>query len=255
MGPGKFTANNIRMMATDRFFSRCRRILSKLPLLHIDPKYEGGFQSKMFRVLSRLPLIHIDHFKNYVCIAIPRTGSGTVRNMCRRGIGDGTGRHETARSIIREIGLECWREKFTFATVRNPYARVVTIYSVNVPNRVLGSKTYFRQWAKAYFSEELYPCRRSGYITNRWNQVEYIRDDEGDVLVDFIVHLETIEEDMRIVCERLNIPFSGVPHLNKGRISCDYREYYDDETREVVGNWFREDLEQLGYDFDGLTVP
>ena len=227
----KFPIINIRAMTADRIFGKCRKVLSRLPLFSVDP------------------------FKNYVCIAIPKTGSTTVRNMCRRGIGDGTGRHETARSIIREIGLECWREKFTFATVRNPYARAVSIYHVDCPGYVLGSKTYFRQWAKAFLSGELYPCRRSGYIANRWNQVEYIRDDEGDVLVDFIVHLENIEEDMKMVCQRLNIPFSGVPHINKGRISCDYRDYYDDETVEVVGNWFREDLEQFGYDFDGLIVP
>jgi len=92
-------------------------------------------------------------------------------------------------------------------------------------------------------------------LRDRWNQVQYIWNDEGDVLVDFIVHLETIEEDMRIVCERLDIPFSGVPHLNKESVSFNYRDYYDDETREVVGNWFREDLEQFGYDFDGLITP
>ncbi|MDD9868994.1 MAG: sulfotransferase family 2 domain-containing protein [Gammaproteobacteria bacterium] len=247
--------SNVHPMTTGRILSKCSRILSKLPLLHIDPRYEGGFQAKIFRVLSKLPLIHIDHFKNYVCIAIPKTGSTTVRSMCRRGIGDGTGRHETARSIIREIGMESWQKKFTFATVRNPYARVVSIYHVNVPGHVLDSKTYFCQWAKALCSEELYPCRRSAYIADRWNQVEYIKNDEGDILVDFIVHLENIEEDMKMVCQRLNIPFSGVPHINKGRISCDYRDYYDDEAREVVGNWFREDLEQFGYDFDGLIAP
>jgi len=222
---------------------------------NVHPMTAGRILSKCRRVLSRLPLLHIDPFRNYVCIAVPKSGSTTVLSMCRHGIGDGTWRHETARSIIRETGLESWRKKFTFAIVRNPYARVVAKHLYSVPGCFYNSKTHFRKWAQCVFDAELYPYRTFPEILDRWNQVEYIKNDEGDVLVDFIVRLENIEEDMRIVCQRLNIPFSGVPHLNKGRISYDYRDYYDDETREVVGNWFREDLEQFGYDFDGLIAP
>lgn len=208
------------------------------------------------KAVSGLFSWHIRYFRDCVYIAVPKTGSHTVASLLGFTSWSGRWRHDTARRIIQRIGLRSWKKKFTFASVRNPYSRLVAQYHYTVvPGLRCNSQAYFRQWAKAHLSAELYPCRRSNVLRDRWNQVQYIRNDEGDVLVDFIVHLETIEEDMRVVCERLNIPFSGVPHLNKELISFDYRDYYDDETVEVVGNWFREDLEQFGYDFDGLIAP
>jgi len=208
------------------------------------------------KVVSGLFSWYIRYFRNCVYIAVPKTGSHTVAHVLGFTSWSERWRHDTARRIVQRIGLQSWNKKFTFASARNPYERLVAQYHYHcVPGLRCNSKTYFRQWAKAHLSGELYPCRRSNVLRDRWNQVQYIWNDEGDVLVDFIVHLETIEEDMRIVCERLDIPFSGVPHLNKESVSFNYRDYYDDETREVVGNWFREDLEQFGYDFDGLITP
>ena len=203
--------------------------------------------------MSRLFSFRIKCFRDYVYISIPRTGSSTVIDICGYVPWRGHWRHESAQRIIERIGSQSWEKKFTFTFVRNPYARVVSEYFTFGPGTVCDSKTHFRHWARCFFSAELYPYKN--LLRNRWNQVQYITNNEGKILVDFVGKLENIEEDMRVVCERLNIPFSYVPHLNKARVSHDYREYYNDKTREVVGNWFREDLEQFGYDFDGLETP
>jgi hypothetical protein len=39
-----------------------------------------------------------------------------------------------------------------------------------------------------------------------------------------------------------------LPHLNASRRAA-YQSYYDEETREIVAQWFREDIEVFGYRF------
>ena len=208
------------------------------------------------RLLSGLFSCHIKYFRDFVYIAIPKTGSTTIRNFCGYKYWWEPWAHETAPEIIERIGPQSWEKKFTFTFVRNPYARAVSMYFWSSTGLVCDSRIHFREWARFCFSAELYPHRSLLSVRNHPSQqVQYIANNEGEILVDFVGKLENIEEDMGVVCKRLNIPFTHVPHENKGLASLDYRDYYDDETVEVVGNWFREDLEQFGYDFDGLIAP
>jgi hypothetical protein len=39
-----------------------------------------------------------------------------------------------------------------------------------------------------------------------------------------------------------------LPHLNASK-RAGYRDYFDDETRAIVADWFREDIDLFGYRF------
>jgi hypothetical protein len=41
----------------------------------------------------------------------------------------GLGKHSTALEVVRVLGPETWRSYFSWATVRNPYARIASFYS------------------------------------------------------------------------------------------------------------------------------
>jgi len=80
-----------------------------------------------------------------------------------------------------------------------------------------------------------------------YNQLDYVTDENGDVMLDFVGRYETLNEGLSLVKARLNLSFE-LPHVNKSDHK-NYREYYTDETREIVAQRFARDIRYFGYDY------
>ena len=66
--------------------------------------------------------------------------------------------------------------------------------------------------------------------------------------MDYIIKYETINEDFNYVKSVLGLD-AELPHLNASK-RAGYQSYYDNETRKIVAEWFREDIEEFGYSFN-----
>jgi hypothetical protein len=85
-------------------------------------------------------------------------------------------------------------------------------------------------------------------------QTHYICSD-GEPALDFIGHFESLEHDFRFVQQRLGCR-RPLQTLNESRRARDYRDYYSAETRQIVADVYRDDLNALGYRFgQPFTVP
>lgn len=158
-------------------------------------------------------------------------------------------RHRTARQIIGEIGLEKWRNCFTFAVVRNPWDKVLSHYSYRVQTDQTGMGdgcVGFSEWVR-----EAYGKRNPRFYDKPMMfmpQADWISDVEGRILVNFVAHFENLQADFDNVCARIGRDPVMLPHRKQSRHG-DYRGYYDAESRGIVADWFRRDLEQFEYDF------
>jgi len=80
-------------------------------------------------------------------------------------------------------------------------------------------------------------------------QFTYIVDEKGEDVVDYVGRFENLEDDFFSVVKRLGLPGEiKLPHLLKSKHG-KYREYYNPETRTLVFNKFREDVERFNYEF------
>ena len=77
---------------------------------------------------------------------------------------------------------------------------------------------------------------------------EWITDDKGKVVVDFIGKYENFDEDWKIVCEKIGIK-AKLPHRNKSKHR-HYSVYYTKEARQVIAERFKEDIKMFGYKFE-----
>ncbi len=78
-------------------------------------------------------------------------------------------------------------------------------------------------------------------------QLEFVTGSNGKLLVDFVGRYENIEEDLALICRKLDLDLSMSISSTSKRES--YPVYYDDETREIVHDLYSEDLEMFGYEF------
>ena len=151
--------------------------------------------------------------------------------------------HEIAIKIRESLGVAKYEEYFSFAFVRNPWARAVSVYTYALKNprhrwhrklTELGSFERYLEWH----------CGDEGQI---YTQAACVCDYQGEVIVDFVGRLETINDDFETICRRLNIS-AKLKHFNTSR-SDSYRSYYNHSTRALVEESYRSDVELFEYKF------
>lgn len=188
-----------------------------------------------------------------IFVHIQKTGGVSIETMLRRGdpaIGSSLHhgrRHLFARDIRPLVSSELWNGYFKFAFVRNPWDRLVSWYHMcaqaSAPNAFA---RHIQQNARTF---DEFVTRTTTGIAERttWNQLDYVTDDDGNVIVDFIGRYERLHEDSRQVGERLGLA-ADLPHANRSA-HAHYREYYTDETRDIVARRFARDIHHFGYEF------
>ena len=137
----------------------------------------------------------------------------------------------------------------TFTIVRNPWARLVSLYhrSDSIPSK-------FTWYYYGKISWEEFLERMDGFIMtpkyywahpyNQWGaQLDWIDPKKVDVL-----RYENIHEDLNNYFNKT----VDLPTVNQGA-KVDYRSYYT-EQKQKVADWFRVDIDYWGFDFESSAT-
>jgi hypothetical protein len=161
---------------------------------------------------------------------------------------------------------------FRFSFVRNPWDRIVSEYKYRGFPVKIDFKTYL-------FKRLPSPGWSDGY-SHIIPQHDFLHDQEGRLLVNFIGRYESLQADFDKVCARIGIPPTPLPRVNRSLEEArptsfrelrkqvrralwsrerkhtfpHYTEYYDDESRAFVGEMYRKDIEAFSYSF-GEPAP
>ena len=204
----------------------------------------GALYSALRATYRRLRVVRERHSRDPVFIHINKTaGTSVVRALRLHAEG-----HRTAIEKKQELGEACWRRKFSFAFVRNPWDRLVSQYHYRVAVDKSGLRSRpieFCAWVQQVF-EEGNPAYRDEPLMFV-PQLDWICDEAGNVIVSFVGRFETLEQDLQSVCRRLGRT-AVLPHLNPSSHNA-YHEYYDADTAEIVRRHFAKDIAHFGYEF------
>ena len=150
--------------------------------------------------------------------------------------------HITVTEIRPHLEPDVWRDYFKFGFVRNPYDRFVsTCFFLNRRDPDFANSAV--QFMKRALTVERF--RRRVLVRP---QFEQLTDEQGDIALDFVGRYENLQSDYNTVCDRLQIPTADLARKNPSQHQ-SYASYYDDELRDIVGNFYKEDLRLFGYDF------
>jgi len=196
-----------------------------------------------------------------VFVHIQKTGGSSVREILRAQLGDSEEvgfKHDWACWHYKEI--PGWDECFKFAFVRNPWDRLVSWYSMIVQNKVLLNQSRNRLWEYVIreantFDEFIRNCTleiddfdgRKGFL---YNQLDYLTDNDGNLLVDFIGKYETFEDSMQYVMRSLRLTGDAVfTHENRSKHK-HYSSYYTEDLKNIVAERYAKDIKYFGYTFE-----
>jgi hypothetical protein len=171
---------------------------------------------------------------------------------------------------------------YKFSFVRNPWDRMISLYKHLGFSRRVEFKTFLvKELRKRVYERKFWFVRP---------QADFIFDDNGDLVVNFVGRFERLDEDFGYVCKRIDLPEGRLPHINRSsdknrkhvfdvkeafskpdRIVKQlwrlyrrgstpayerYEGYYDDEAKELVEELYKADVNLLGYRYgQGGALP
>lgn len=206
----------------------------------------SGLKDRLSRLLHMKPSpLREGRNGPFIFIHINKTAGTSIGNA----IGLPVKHHQTAREVIAKVGRVNWDKAYKFTLVRNPWDKVVSHYEYRRKKNktdISAREITFAEWVKKTYGPEKDPY----YYDNEkafQPQVEWLKDDEGKISIDFIGKFESINEDFEQIKKVIGLD-AELPHLNASK-RVAYQTYYDEETREIVAQWFHEDIEVFGYRF------
>ena len=149
--------------------------------------------------------------------------------------------HITATELIRRKSKPVFDSCFSFAVVRNPWDWQVSLYKYVLqtghhPQHELISKMKgFREYIQ-------WRCEHEVQL-----QKSFLYSKDNQLLVDFVARFENLDSDFQSICERIGVSAS-LPMLNVSNTDA-YQDLYDENTRELVAQAFKDDITTFGYRF------
>ena len=214
-----------------------------------------------------------------IFIAIPKTGTTSVRNqirqknytspyisnphlnimqvrdliypyLLRQSLG-GNKKFPTkgviSDSEIRNEALNIFNNFYKFSAVRNPWARAISLYFRNE-----GVETSDKIDFSEFCEKHLYASDTCKHPTLHKNQFDWLSDENGCLLMNYIYKIEEFEKAIieiaestknRVLLKDLRL------NSNPKSKSSKYMEMYDERTKKIIQKTFEKDIDYFKYTF------
>lgn len=198
----------------------------------------------------------INHKYKFVFVAIPKTattsihyhflGSDVDNSSVNLDLMTGHGLQHSSYPKILQKSIIDVSGYFSFSFTRNPWDRLVSAWKYLTTSH--RSKETFDEFFDRFFMP---PFERMGI--HLFPQHQFILDQNGENLVDFIGSFENLQQDFDIICDKIGTPRQRLSHKNQ-RIRKHYSSYYNDEMRELVAKKYSKDIKYFGYKFEERDI-
>ncbi len=215
----------------------------------------------------------------FVFLHVAKTGGRSVNVSLKERYGNEgafyTSQLSTRTNVLgRMLGLEArelvgeqrWDSYFTFAFVRNPWDRVVSIYEhlrTEYENwnthKIKNSRPKARLFdsilhsvgssADAFTFERfvLEVIRDRAFENYHWDtQSNALTDGNKNIIFEFIGRFEKLQEEFDYACRQIGIPDYPLPHHNLSKRT-NWESYYTTSTKKIVSTFYAEDIELFKY--------
>lgn len=229
--------SGVRKEVADWYYRR-RSLIDYNPEQYRTPVFQSSF----------LPF----YYYRCIFVHIPKNAGLSVAYTL---FGNTGGSHRKIVDYKVKFSKRTFRKYFKFTFVRNPWDRVVSTYFFLKEGGITDRD---RKWSEEHISQfESFNDFVKGWLTleninaslHFQEQHLFLTDEAGNLPMDFIGRFETLEEDFKTVLNHLGIE-RKLEKKNTSKRKGDYKSYYNEETRAIVENVYRKDIQLFNYAFE-----
>lgn len=214
-------------------------------------------------ILRKYKIIYID---------MPKTMSTSLKYFCADLLYPDRDRTISVHTVkfpkVPKNEIKLYNDYFKFCFVRNPWGKLVSLYFDKIQNKSSENNTFFTIRPGVANCLAKFMCFKAGMSFESFvravnnvsdqeaskhfqSQHKLITDSADNLIVDFIGRFENLKEDFAKVIKRAGIPSATLHHLNKNNNigKKDFRSYYNEETKRIVAERYKVDIETFGYSF------
>ncbi len=209
----------------------------------------------------------VSHRHRFIFAAVPKTGTHSVRQALREQLGDEDVEqvglfvdkrfpwedlaairhgHLSLQQVRPYVGEEAFGDYFKFAFVRNPFDRFVSYCAF-----MLRGGDVFQQRPQDVMRHFLFVEPPEQHILFQAQTSLLTGEDGQTLLTNGIGRVEDMQGSYDAICDRIGIASRPLDRVN-GTMRGDYRRYYDKALIDGVAARYAQDLDLLGYSFDGV---
>lgn len=173
--------------------------------------------------------------------------------------------HWGAEALMKKkiLNKEYFSRAFKFCFVRNPWDRMVSLYfylkregifSIVEPQKQITFNQFVervKDGVTGLTDEVPYP----GFFhlhkfSQCYPQAGWIFDENGKIIVDFVGRYEQLQENFNTLLKMIGSDAKNLTLPYHNRTSHrSYHQYYDDYSRKMVANIYKQDIELFKYQF------
>ncbi|WP_171124205.1 MULTISPECIES: sulfotransferase family protein [unclassified Ruegeria] len=192
-----------------------------------------------------------------IFVHIPKSGGSTVTTVLKRDrffgrqVNPRDPRDKNIDYISQYfdlLGADA-NDYFKFSFVRNPWDRFVSGYHYVCQRRPeiteVTEHGSFKEFAQALSQGP------EKFLQIRYFQPQYLylTDASGNMPLDFVGRFERFDDDLRKALKQIGMRRLVIRHRKQSKRT-DYRDYYDQETRDIVGRVYARDIDVFNYAFE-----
>lgn len=197
----------------------------------------------------------LSHYTNYCDLEVGGTNFGeTIQPAYRKRFG--LTKHSSAKEIRNLVGTVTWSRYLTFSFVRNPFSRCLSTYHFlrrwDSPNRDFTSKMRGFSSFEDFLMSDIW-SETNGPDGIFHPQAHWLRSgpNSREVLVDYVGHVESIEDDIRKLFLMIGLKNAVLNELNVPRLNQSETESHIDirseKIADIILKKYEVDFEMFGY--------